>query len=76
MDKDLVQGPVGNVGHYDVAIKAGVVVVSLSAAVSPVSAELKVSLSTDELLDKVAAAIPGQVDDAVIALIKVALKVA
>ena len=57
----------------DVAFKAGKVVLSSKYDGKGADVTLSLELESDYFLDKLAAAIPGQVDDAVIALIKGAL---
>ena len=75
MNKDLAQGPLGQVGKYDVKFDSGFLVVSASANIPPgESFDASLSVDSDKVLDAIAAAIPGKVDDAVIALIKLALK--
>lgn len=75
MEKDIVDGKLGSVGAYDVEFKGGKLVARISAA-APFGLEgaMELSLSSDMVLDAIAKAIPGQIDDAVISLIKSALK--
>lgn len=74
MDKDLISGNLGTVGSYDVAFKGGNLIVSLTAAIPPgESGSVTLSVDSNKVLDALAAAIPGKIDDAVIAIIKAAL---
>lgn len=75
MDKDLVSGDLGSIGKYDVAFRAGRLIVSGSASLPPgenISASVEVD--SDKVLDAIAAAVPGKIDDVVIGVIKAALK--
>lgn len=57
----------------DVKFEAGKIVLSAKLDSAGTDAELKVSVEAGYFLDKLAAAIPGEIDDAVIALLKGAL---
>ena len=74
MDKDILEGNIGNVGQYDVEFKGGKLVGKVMAERSGMSAAIELSVDSDVILDAIAKAIPGQIDDAVIGLIKAALK--
>ncbi len=75
MQGDLASGPVGSSGNYDVAFKNGQLVASVAAQLPPgESVSLVVSLDSDKVLDAIAAAIPGNIDNAIISVIKLALK--
>lgn len=75
MEKDIVDGKIGEVGAYDLEFKEGALKFTLLLA-SPfgVEGELNVKVKADAVMDAIAKAIPGQVDDAVLGLIKSALK--
>lgn len=73
MEKKIELGSEANV---DVLLKDGKVILVAKYDGKETDAELSVSVSVDMLLDKLAAKIPGQIDDAVIGLLKAALKVA
>jgi hypothetical protein len=73
MEKDIALGPEG---QLVMKLEAGKVVISLSDVHASGSVSLSVSEDAGYFLDKLAALIPGQVDDAVIAVIKAALKAA
>jgi len=76
MEQDLVNGPVGSVGSYDVSFKGGKLILVGSAELPPgESVSLSISVDANKVLDALAAAIPGKIDDAVIGLIKMALAV-
>lgn len=72
-DKQIVEGNIGNVGKYDVEFKGGHLVASVGAnmAVGEVAVELKIGAK--QVLDAIAKAIPGQIDDKVIELLEKAL---
>jgi hypothetical protein len=79
MEKDIVEGNIGAVGSYDLEFKGG----KLSALVKidrevgaglSIEGSMKVSLDADMVIDALAAAIPGKIDDVALGLIKAALK--
>lgn len=71
MDKDLASGSLGNVGSYDVAFKSGKLVVSGSVALPPgESVSLELQVDSGKVIDALAAAIPGKIDDVLLAMIK------
>lgn len=70
---ELVEGQLGSVGSYDLEFQDGNLTVSLKADVGPLKAGLTLVLDSAQLMDAVAKAIPGTVDDAVIGVIKAAL---
>jgi hypothetical protein len=72
-DKEFAQGNLGQVGKYDVAFKDGALVIEVDANVPVGSAGLLVKVDASKVLDAIAAAIPGKVDDAIIGIIKAAL---
>lgn len=74
-DKELVQGSIGEVGKYDVAFKEGKLVVEVDAKVSVGEAGLVIKVGAGQVIDAIAAAIPGKIDDAVLGLLKQALGV-
>jgi hypothetical protein len=76
MEKDIAEGKIGEVGAYDVEFKEGKLVAKVNAGVPAVGleAEMKISLGADQVLDALAKAIPGTIDDALLGLIKGALK--
>lgn len=65
MDKDLLTK-----GDLKLKIEAGKLVLVLDSA----GVDVSVVVETDYFMDKLAAAIPGTIDDAVIGMIKAALK--
>jgi hypothetical protein len=72
MEKEI---KIGTEGGVDVKLSGGFVTLEAKYAGVEAQAGLSVSISVDKLLDKLAAAVPGQIDDAVIAVVKAALKV-
>ena len=71
MEKDLIEGQLGQIGTYDIEFKDGALCAKL---VSPVGVEIEVKIQADAILDALAKAIPGKIDDAVLGLVKTALK--
>jgi len=71
MEKVIVDGKELDV---NVELKEGKVKLSVAYDGAQADAGAFIVISVDELLDKLAAKIPGQIDDAVIALVKGALK--
>lgn len=74
MEKDLLDGKLGELGMYDVEFKGGKLVAKVAASKSGVSAGVELSVDAELVLNALKAAIPGQIDDAVIDLVKAALK--
>lgn len=71
---DVAKGKVGPELEYDVKVEGGKVKVEAKYDGAQADVALAVSIDSDLLLDKLAAKIPGQIDDAVIGVIKAALK--
>ena len=74
MEKDIVDGKVGELGAYDVEFKGGKLVARLEAGKSGLKAAVLLEVEADVVIDALKAAIPGQIDDAVLEILKVALK--
>lgn len=74
MEGTLAEGQLGSVGKWDVKFEQGKLVVEAVASVPVGEAGVVVKVGADQVLDALAAAIPGKVDDAVFGLIKSALK--
>ena len=70
---DLVAGPIGAEASYDVKLEGGKLVIAVKYDGAETDADLKVALDAGLFMDKLAALIPGTIDDAVIAVIKGAL---
>lgn len=73
MEKELVVGELGKVGSYKLEFVGGHLVLSAKLDGGPLSAEASVKLGAAELIDAIAAAIPGKVDDAILGVLKAAL---
>lgn len=73
MEADLVQGKLGTVGKYDVAFKGGELVVEIDGNDAVGSVGMVVKVKASAVLDAIALAIPGTIDDALIGIIKGAL---
>lgn len=74
VEMDIAEGPIGTVGAYDVEFKGGFLVAKINAGAGPVSANAEVKIGADALLDAIARAIPGTIDDVILNLLKTALK--
>lgn len=74
MEKDILDGKIGEVGAYDLEFKSGKLSFKVGVSVKGATASVAVELEADALLDAIAAKIPGQIDDAVLGLLKAALK--
>lgn len=74
MEKEIVAGEMGKVAKYDVAFKEGKLVAELMHDDGMLSAGLKVAIDAEKVLDALAAAIHGTIDDALIGVVKAALK--
>lgn len=71
---EIVKHEIGKEADVIVEIVGGKIVVKAQLDSSGVGAGVSVTLETDYFLDKLSAAIPGQIDDAVIGIFKAALK--
>ena len=60
--------------EFAVKIEKGIVSLEVGYQGAGAGAGVKINLEADYFLDKIKAAIPGQIDDSVIDLIKVAIK--
>lgn len=73
MSSDLVAGELGPEATYDVKLVEGKLVIAAKYDGAETDAELKVAIDAGLFMDKLAALIPGTIDDAIIAVIKGAL---
>lgn len=71
---ELAEGQVGSVGKYDVEFKDGKLMLGLSIEWNGVTSEVKVGIGSDAVIDALKAAIPGKIDDAILEVVKAALK--
>jgi len=74
MNVDLAEKDLGANGHLSLKMESGKLKLSVEYGGGGVSGSVGVSVDSDYFIDKLAAAIPGQIDDAILALIKAALK--
>lgn len=72
--QDIIKGNIGSEGSYDVDFVGGKLIVNLNYVGNEAGVGLVASIGIDVLLDKVKEKIPGQIDDAVLDLLKAALK--
>lgn len=73
MESHIADGNIGSVGKYDVDFKEGKLVIVSEVMHGQSSAGLIVKIDGRQVLDAIAKAIPGQVDDAVIKVLESAL---
>lgn len=71
---DLVKGDIGPEAHYDLKMENGLLKLAVDYKGAEVGAGASVSIEPGLFLDKLKGLIPGQIDDAVIELLKNALK--
>lgn len=70
---DIAQGQAGEV-KYSVKFEGGKLVVEAAYDGQLADAALKVSVGSDEVINAIEKAIPGQIDDKLLELVKIALK--
>lgn len=73
MDKDLASGSLGTEAKWDVSFAGGKLIASIAYSGSLAGANIGISIGAKQVLDALALAIPGKIDDAVIAVIEQAL---
>jgi hypothetical protein len=73
MDKDIVDGNIGTVGKYDLEFKGGKLCLKINADVGYGAVTLDLDLNAEFILDALAKAIPGTIDDAILGVMKAAL---
>lgn len=73
METDISTGPIGAVGQYDLAFRGGKLTLSVSASEPVGSVLAAISVDAGTVIDAIAKAIPGTVDDAILGLLKAAL---
>jgi len=74
MEKELVEMPIGPEAQIELKLKDGAVVVEVTYKGADGYAALAVGVMPDAFIDKLAAMIPGTLDDAILAALKGALK--
>jgi len=74
MALELASGDLGSEATYSAKLEAGMMKVSLDYKGAQTGAGMFVSVDMGLMLDKLAETIPGQIDDAIIALLKGAVK--
>lgn len=70
---DMVQGKIGTVGDYDIQFVEGKLVITAKANYGVGSTSVVQSLDAGAVLDALAKAIPGTIDDSIIGVIKAAI---
>lgn len=73
LEGELIKGPIGDVGKYNLKFEKGQLVIEGDANLDKSSIGLILKIDAKQLLDALAKAIPGQLDDQVIKLIEAAL---
>lgn len=74
MEKELIGGAIGEKAKYNVEFKGGSLVAKFDYLENFVKGGIHIEFPADVILDAIAKAIPGQIDDAIIELIKKSLK--
>jgi hypothetical protein len=74
MDLDIAKGQPGSELQYEVKVLAGKVVLSVGYTGKGGTLTVAGQLDPDTFIDKLAEAIPGKIDDAVLGMLKAALK--
>ena len=74
MEKPLVEGELGSEAVYELKWEEGELKLTFGYDGKGIDAGVYVNLGGEYFLDKLAAAIPGELDDSVINLIKAAMK--
>lgn len=74
MEKDLVGGALGDKAKYNVSFREGHLVAELNADFGVVTGGLVLMLGADAVIDALEKAIPGQIDDAILEVLRKALK--
>ena len=70
MEADLAEGKIGNVGSYDVEFKGGKLVASVKADLGVCKAGVVIEVSAEHVINAIEKAIPGQLDDAILEILK------
>lgn len=70
-DKDLVGGKVGSVGKYDLAFKAGQLVIEVDAGIGASSAGLVLKVDAKQVLDAIGKL--GSIEESVVKVLEAAL---
>lgn len=75
MEKDIIDGKIGTVGSYDIEFKGGYLSGSIEAgAPFGLSGKFEIKIGADAVITAIEKAIPGQIDDAILELLKSLLK--
>lgn len=80
MEKDILDGAIGSVGSYDLEFKGGFLVAKagvhamVAGNVVEIAADLSIKIGSDAIIDALEKAIPGKIDDAVLEIVRQALK--
>ena len=71
---DIAEGPLGSHGDFDLEIENGQLILEVAYDGEGVDGMLRISVDGIHFMDKLKNVIPGQFDDAVIEMLKGALK--
>ena len=69
MEKDIVDGNIGEVGSYDLEFKGGKLQFKVGVGKFGVSSEVVVAIDSKVLVELIKKKIPGQVDDVILDVI-------
>lgn len=71
---DVINKPIGSEGNFDLAFTGGKVILTVKHTHASGEVSILVSEDAGYFLDKLAAKIPGTVDDAIFAVLKSAIQ--
>jgi hypothetical protein len=75
MEKDIIDGNLGDKGSYDVEFKGGKLVAKVSySVIDGVKGSAEIEVGADAVLEALKKAIPGEIDDALLNVLKAGLK--
>lgn len=72
-NKELMEGAIGSIGHYDVEFKDGKLVAQASASAEGIDAQMSMSISGKSILDGIAKKIGGPIPEAVAEFLEMSL---
>jgi hypothetical protein len=73
MEADILDGKIGNVGAYDLEFKGGKLSFKIGASTDVGSVDVVVSVGAHQVLEAIKKAIPGEIDNTIIDILKKAI---
>jgi hypothetical protein len=73
MEKQIADGEIGSIGHYNVEFKDKKLVLAASADFKIGNMESKITVDSNMIVEAIKKAIPGQIDDAILNLLETLL---